>query len=167
MVIWLIGLSGSGKTYIAKKIYNKLKNKNNIFWIDGDDFRKNISYDLKYTLKDRKKNSKRIQDFSKYLEEQTIVVIVSILSIFHEHQNENRKIYKKYVQIFVDGDEEKIIKRNNKEIYSRKKNVVGKDIKFIKPIKSDITIKNDFTRKIDLEIIKTIRYLNEKIKTNN
>ena len=41
MVVWIVGMSGSGKTYFAKKLCEHLKkNKKKIIWIDGDDFRK-------------------------------------------------------------------------------------------------------------------------------
>ena len=69
MVIWIIGKSGTGKTFYARKLYKELIRRNRkVFWIDGDEFRKFISYDLKYSTKDRKINSNRIQDFCKYLE---------------------------------------------------------------------------------------------------
>ena len=68
MIIWIIGKSGSGKTYLMKKLFKKLKNKKKIFLLDGDEFRKYISFDLRYSYKDRKKNSKRIQNFCKYMD---------------------------------------------------------------------------------------------------
>ena len=38
MVVWIIGLSGSGKSFLANKIYKKLINKRKkVIWIDGDD----------------------------------------------------------------------------------------------------------------------------------
>ena len=55
MVVWIIGKSGSGKTFLSKKLFSKIKNKKKIL-IDGDDVRKYINYNLKYSKKDRKKN---------------------------------------------------------------------------------------------------------------
>ena len=54
MVIWIIGLSGSGKTYLSKKIFKRLKGKKIL--VDGDTVRKYITYNLKYTKIDREKN---------------------------------------------------------------------------------------------------------------
>ena len=147
MVIWLIGLSGSGKTFFSKEIEKKLAKKHKIFILDGDEFRKYISYDLKYSVKDRELNSKRIQNFSKYLEEKGYLVIVSILSIFTKHQKENRNIFDKYYQIYIKADFSEIKRKNNKKIYHRKKNVVGKDIKFFEPYKSDFILNNHFDKK--------------------
>ena len=65
MVVWIIGLSGSGKSFLAKSLCQKFKNKK-IIWIDGDDVRKYISYDLGYTIKDRKKNSLLISNICKF-----------------------------------------------------------------------------------------------------
>ena len=88
MVIWIIGLSGSGKTYLSKKIFKKLKGKKIL--IDGDTVRKYLTYNLKYSLNDRKKNSQLISDLCKFLESHGFTVVCSILSIFNEHQKQNR-----------------------------------------------------------------------------
>lgn len=156
MVIWIIGLSGSGKTFLAKNLLKKIKGKKII--VDGDTVRKHITYNLKYTKEDRKKNSQLISDLCKFLESQGFLVICPILSIFREHQKLNRKKFDCYFQIFIDSNILNLKKRNIKKIYS-KKNVVGKNLKFPKPYKSDIVIKNDFLpyskKKIDL-IIKKI-----------
>ena len=68
MLIWLLGKSGAGKTFFAKKIIKYLEKKNiKCFHIDGDEFRKYISIDLKYDLKSRYINGLRVFKFCKYL----------------------------------------------------------------------------------------------------
>ena len=70
MVIWFTGISGVGKTLIAKNIYKILsKRKKNLVHVDGDVFRKMLGNDLGYTLKDRNKNAERIINFVSFLEE--------------------------------------------------------------------------------------------------
>ena len=87
MVIWITGMSGSGKTFYANKICTHLKKKyKNIFFIDGDEIRKYINYKLRYSVSDRRKNSKFIQDLCKYLEKKNLLVVCAILSIFPSHQ---------------------------------------------------------------------------------
>ena len=75
MVIWIIGKSGSGKSYLAQKIINKVKLKKKTIWIDGDNFRKKYCKDLGYSIKDRRINSKRIQNFCLKHEKQNKIVI--------------------------------------------------------------------------------------------
>lgn len=54
MVIWIIGLPGSGKTTLAKKL-QKENSSLKILHIDGDDMRTIWGEDIGYTLEDRKK----------------------------------------------------------------------------------------------------------------
>ncbi len=144
MVIWIIGLSGSGKTFFADKIYKKLKKKTDrLIWIDGDEIRQNFTFNLGYSLKDRKKNSSFIRKLCLFLESKGFVVICSILSIFPSHQRSNKKLFKKYIQIYIKANLQKLKKRNSNKVY-KKKNVVGVNIKFPKPYKSNFTINNNF-----------------------
>lgn len=159
MVIWIIGKSGSGKTFLAKKLceaFSKIRKK--IKWIDGDKFRARNSRDLGFSISDRKKNSKRIQNFCHKYEKRNYLVLCSILSIFKEHQKKNRTLFNDYLQIYIKVNSSILKKRNNKNIYKFKKNVVGKDIEFPNPYKSDLIIKNNF-KKIFLKNIKKIEKL--------
>ena len=166
MVIWVIGKSGSGKSFLAKNLIKQIKKiykKKKILWIDGDDFRKKFSSDLGYSLLDRKKNSKRIQNRCKAFEDKSYLVVCSILSIFKEHQKKNRSLFKNYIQVYIDVATEKLSKRNSKNIYVNKKNVVGKDIKFPTPYKSDIIIKNYFDKRYLKNIKKINKLIDEKL----
>ena len=78
MVIWIIGLSGSGKSFLADKLKKKIKNS---IIVDGDQVRKYLTSDLGYNKIDRKKNSLMIQKLCRFLEEQKFNVICQILSI--------------------------------------------------------------------------------------
>ena len=83
MIIWLIGMSGSGKTEIGKRLYRAIKKDHiNSVFIDGDVIRKMNNNDLGHTIEDRKKNSDRISSLCKFLDDQDIHVVCSILSIF-------------------------------------------------------------------------------------
>ena len=70
-IIWITGISGTGKTTLAKH-YMKFKN---FIWIDGDRFRKLFDEDLGYTLKDR--NKAEINKFCQFLNKQKISMIIS------------------------------------------------------------------------------------------
>ena len=163
MVIWIIGKSGSGKTFISKKIFNSLKQKNKIL-IDGDQIR-DIFYKNKlgFNKNDRKKNALFIIKLCEFLEKNNLIVICAIQSIFPELQKKNRKYFKKYLQIYMKVNNEVLIKRNNKNIYN-KKNVVGLDIKFPKPAKSDLVIYNNFKNDLLYEKKKIIKMINKKIR---
>ena len=163
MVVWVIGISGSGKSFFAKKILNKIKGKK--IHVDGDEVRKYLTYKLGYIKSDRKKNALLISDLCNLLEKKGFIVVCSILSIFKEHQKRNRKIFNKYMQIYLKANIKKVIEKNNKNIYS-KKDVVGKQIKFPTHHKSDITIINNFDHSYKKNIKLIVKRLNEKLKNN-
>ncbi|SVE50480.1 uncharacterized protein METZ01_LOCUS503334, partial [marine metagenome] len=57
MVIWIIGLSGAGKTTLAKEVVAKIgSSKTNVVLIDGDIIREVFGNDLGHTLEDRRQN---------------------------------------------------------------------------------------------------------------
>ena len=143
-----IGLSGSGKTTIAKNIIKKTKKKLNLFHLDGDEFRKIISQDLGFSHQDRRKNAERISKFVYFLSKKKINVIVSVLSNYPYWLRWNKTNIANYYEFFINVDEKELFKRNKKNLYlSRKRNVVGKDIKFNKPTNPKIILENDFKNK--------------------
>ena len=73
MIVWFTGISGVGKTTLAKETFKILKKKiKNILHIDGDKFRKMMGNDLGFSLKDRNKNAQRLINFVKFFINQYI-----------------------------------------------------------------------------------------------
>jgi bifunctional enzyme CysN/CysC len=162
MVIWVVGLSGSGKTYFSQLLYSKLKNTyKNLFLIDGDSFRDVMNNDLGFCYDDREKNGWRLAKLSKWLDGQNIHVIASVLSNYPEQQIFNRENNENYYQIYLKADYDVVSKRDVKKIYKNQANIVGMDIPFNEPISSDRVIINNFksvdAEKIIEEVIKDLR----------
>ena len=154
MVIWIIGLSGAGKTTIGAQLATRLKEHHeNTVFIDGDIIRKIFSHENElsdYNMDNRKRNSRRIVEICKWLDLQGINVICSTLCLFEDILLDNRKIYTEYFEIYLRCDMKQLIERDSKGLYRRCKsgevdNVVGIDLPYSEPIKSDLVINNDFT----------------------
>jgi len=162
MVIWIMGLSGSGKTTLGKIIKEKMKNKK-ILHIDGDIIRKMYSDNLGHSIKDRNINAERISRLVKFISDQNIDIIVSVLSNFPSWLNWNRNNIKNYFEIYIKTNMD-ILKKRRPYLYSGKiRNVVGIDIKFNKPKKTDMVIQNSKDLKnLELSANKIIKKL--KIK---
>ena len=120
MVIWIIGLSGSGKTTLAKIIKKKLiKKKYKLIHIDGDIVRKVYDKKVGYSYKEREINAKRISFLVKFLADQKINLIVSVLSNYPQWLKWNKKNLKKYTQIYLKTDLE-ILKKRKPKLYQKK-----------------------------------------------
>lgn len=172
MVIWITGISASGKSTLGKYFFKKFKKqKKNTVFFDGDEFRKIFHDDIKYTLRDRDVNAIRLTSLVKYVSDQKTNLIVSANITSQRFRDWCRKNVKNYFEIFIDTPIEVLRKRDYKKLYKNAfsgkiKNVVGVDIKFIKPKKPDLIIDNSKT-KHDLylnynKILKEIN--NRKIK---
>lgn len=151
MVIWIIGLSASGKTTLGRAIYKQWKNETpNTVFLDGDDIRKIFRHENQtqhYTIEERERNSDRICELCEWLDMQGINVVCSVLSLFEEARDWNRKTYSKYFEVYIDVPMEILKKREKKGLYEgaasgKIKNVVGVDIPFPTPKNSDYVIDN-------------------------
>lgn len=148
MVIWLIGLSGAGKTTLAEKIVSDANNLDiKTILLDGDVIRKIFDNDLDYSMEDRLLNANRICQLGKFLDDQGINVVCAILSIFPESREWNRNNLKNYYEVFIDTPLDNLMGRDVKGIYSKYQSgeisdVVGMDIDFPVPKNPDLIIDN-------------------------
>jgi adenylylsulfate kinase len=149
MVLWLIGISGAGKTALGKEIYRLLKKGHpNTVFLDGDEMREVFGNDLGHTTEDRWRNAKRFMGLCRLLSCQDIHVICSILSIFHESQRWNREHLQDYFEVYIEAPFNQLLKRDFNGLYraalrGEVKNVVGVDIEFPPPLQPDLVIRND------------------------
>lgn len=144
ILFWITGLSGSGKTTIAKKILPFIEDKcGTTVHLDGDNLR-NILELYGYSFKDRLSNSRKFTKIAKLLTDQGVNVIFSLVGLMNKPRNWNRKNIKNYIEIFIKSDVNKIIASNKKKIYKTKKNLVGVNIKPEFPKNPHIKIDNSF-----------------------
>ncbi|MDA9996094.1 adenylyl-sulfate kinase [Candidatus Pelagibacter sp.] len=169
MVIWITGISASGKSTFGKYFFKKFKKiKKNTIFFDGDEFRKIFHNDIKYTLRDRDINAIRLTSLVKYVSDQKTNLIVSANITSQKFRDWCKKNVKNYFEIFIDTPIEVLRKRDYKKLYKNAfsgkiKNVVGVDIKFIKPKKPDLIIDNSKTKKdLYLNYSKILKEINNK-----
>lgn len=148
-VCWIIGMSASGKTTLAKEMYKLLNNRSkNWIYLDGDTVRNIFGEDLGHTVEERKINAGRISMLCKGLAENGYNVLACVLSIFPENQKENRETLQNYKEVYIRVSLNKLMERDNKSLYQSAldgaiKNVVGVDIDFPEPYMPDAIIDND------------------------
>ena len=149
MIIWLTGISGAGKTTLAKNLLDLLKGKLlNLVGVDGDEIRTLFGNDLGYDINDRIKQIKRIQTLTKFLDKQGIHVIASALYFSEEISNWNKKNFSSYYEIYIKASLALVSNKDVKGIYNKGKigeeeNIVGMDIKWIEPESPFLIIDRD------------------------
>jgi|TARA_B100001964_G_scaffold206993_1_gene238530 adenylylsulfate kinase len=160
ILFWVTGLAGSGKTVIAENIKNNISNKYGpTVIVSGDDLRKIFNY-KKFSRKDRLAYALSYSKFCKCITDNKINIILSTVSLFHKVRKWNRSNIHNYIEIYIQSNIHKIIKQKKKFFYKGNyKNIVGKNIKPEFPQSPHITIKNNFSKSINVlakELIKKI-----------
>jgi cytidine diphosphoramidate kinase len=168
MVVWFIGLSGSGKTTISSKFIKEIKKKTkkHIIHLDGDEIRF-LFENRDYSVKGREKNAKVISNLSNFLNDNNVIVVASVLSIFPSWQLWNKKNIKNYFEVYVKVDFEKLLKREIKSLYKdalsgKINNVVGVDIKFPEPSPDYIFDNNKNGLDFSIKFKEIIEKMNQK-----
>ena len=157
----VFGVSGSGKTAIAKKIKKRISYLYGpTIEVSGDDMRKTFKLN-KFSQKERKKNLPLYNRFKKLITDKKINLIFSVSGHLKRDWQWTRKNIDNHVEIYIKTDIHKIIKLKKKKIYLKhKKNIVGLDIKAEFPQNPDIIINNNFKKNIQLlanELIAKLR----------
>ena len=165
MVIWIIGLSGTGKTTLANEVVNRIRElKGKVVLLDGDLIRDLFGNDVDHTIEGRKLNAERLSVLTKYLADQDINVVAAVLSIFPEWRRWNRENINSYAEVYVKSSMETLVRRDIKDLYERAikgeiENVVGVDIPFPEPDNPELIIENNVYREEFNEFIDQIMNL--------
>jgi adenylylsulfate kinase len=126
-LIWLTGLSGSGKTTIAKAMLAKLQSEGHSAMIlDGDEIRdifKNNGFDKEA----RVKHNQDVGKMAVYLQSQGIIPIVSLISPYAEARDYVRSISKDFTEIYVNTPLSVCEERDVKGLYKKVRNGEIKD----------------------------------------
>lgn len=123
-VIWLTGLSGSGKTTIANSLQTYLFNNNiNSYVLDGDNVRSGLNKELGFSDIDRKENIRRISEVSKLFSDAGILTITAFISPFEEDRKIAKEIIESdFIQIYISTPIEICEQRDPKGLYKKVRN---------------------------------------------
>jgi bifunctional enzyme CysN/CysC len=121
-VLWLTGLSGSGKSTIANRLEQKLLAIGcHTMLLDGDNFRHGLSRDLGFTDTDRVENIRRVGEVARLMGDAGLIVICAFISPFRADRQMAREIAAPhpFVEIFVDTPIAECIRRDPKGLYAK------------------------------------------------
>ncbi len=171
ILIWLSGLSGSGKSTIANGLEKKLYENGFLsYLLDGDNIRIGLNKDLGFSDDGRKENIRRISEVSRLMLDAGLIVITAFISPFDEERELAKSLVKKdnYFLVHVECSVEKCEERDVKGLYKKArmgeiKNFTGIDSPYEIP-KSPSLIVDTEKETINQSVEKVYTAIKSKIK---
>ena len=120
--IWLTGLSGAGKSTIARGLRAQLCDRDEaVEVLDGDEVREHLSKGLGFSREDRDTNIRRIAYVAKLLNRNGVVAITAAISPYRETREEVRRLLGEphFVEVYVRCPLDELVRRDVKGLYAR------------------------------------------------
>ena len=170
-VLWLTGLSGSGKSTIAEALERKLHNNGYFAQVlDGDNIRSGINSNLGFSLEDRQENIRRIAEIGKLYLNSGIITLNSFISPTVEIRNFAKKIIgvENFIEIYINAPLEVCEQRDVKGLYQKArkgiiKGFTGIDSPYEPPTNPAIEIKTD-QLSLEESVEQIFNYINPILK---
>src|SRR5438093_5315597 len=122
-VVWLTGLSGSGKTTIANALRDRLtKTHLDVVVLDGDELRRTVSNDLGFTNADRDEHVRRVGALAEREARRGKIVIVALISPYRAARaaaRENIERFARFIEVHVDAPIDVLRARDPKGLYRK------------------------------------------------
>jgi bifunctional enzyme CysN/CysC len=150
-VVWLTGLSASGKSTIATDLERELFNLGrHVYVLDGDNMRHGLCSDLGFSPKDRKENIRRVGETAKLFAEAGIICITAFISPYRSDREMVRQIMApgKFVEVYVNAPLEVCESRDPKGLYAKArahqiKEFTGISAPYESPERAEVELKTD------------------------
>ena len=147
-LIWLTGLSGSGKSTIANALEKRLHALGmHAYVLDGDNLRMGLNVDLGFTPEDRAENVRRVSEVGKLMIDAGLIVITALVSPFEVDRQRARSIFDEgdFIEVFVDTPVDVCISRDPKGLYKKASqgqipNFTGVGQDYERPTKPELTL---------------------------
>ncbi len=151
-VIWLTGLSGAGKSTIARGLERELFNLGmHVYVLDGDNIRHGLNANLGFSPEDRVENIRRVAEVAKMMADAGTVVITAFISPYRQDRRRAREIALgagDFVEVFVNAPIEVCEQRDVKGLYKRARageiqEFTGISAPYESPVDPEITVHTD------------------------
>ena len=147
-IVWLTGLSGSGKSTIANALEGELlRSGHHSYLLDGDNIRHGLNKDLGFSDADRVENIRRIGEVAKLFADAGLIVITAFISPFRADRDLVRAMVGpgEFFEVFVKAPLEVCEQRDPKGLYKKAragtiKQFTGIDSPYEEPLKPELVL---------------------------
>src|SRR5579862_2654859 len=145
-VLWLTGLSGAGKSTIARRVETELRALGrNVEVLDGDEIRTNLSKGLGFSKEDRDTNIRRIGYVARLLSRNGVIAISAAISPYRDVRDELRGQHERFFEVYMHCSIEKLTERDVKGLYKKAlageiKNFTGISDPYEPPVNPDLVL---------------------------
>ncbi|XP_002532415.4 adenylyl-sulfate kinase 3 [Ricinus communis] len=148
-VIWITGLSGSGKSTVACALSQMLYQRGKLTYIlDGDNLRHGLNNDLSFKAEDRAENIRRVGEVGKLFADAGVICIACLISPYRKDRDACRKILPNgdFIEVFMDIPLQVCESRDPKGLYKlaragKIKGFTGIDDPYEPPLNCEISLK--------------------------
>ena len=175
--IWYTGLSGSGKSTIAREVEKKLFEMGvKTYVLDGDNVRHGLNKNLGFSPEDRTENIRRIGEVAKLFVDAGMVVMTAFISPYKADRDQVRNILEdgEFVEVYVEADLETCEERDPKGLYKKArageiKEFTGISAPYEAPENPELVVNTTEETDVEKNAQKVIDYLISKgyIKNSN
>jgi adenylylsulfate kinase len=163
--LWFTGLSGSGKTTIAREVERRLKAEGcKVECLDGDEIREYLCRDLGFSKEDRDENIRRVSYVAGLLTRNDIITLCCFISPYREARQEARELIGDFIEVYVNAPLEVCETRDVKGLYRKARaglisNFTGVSDSYEPPENPELEI--DSTKDLSYSVEQVLDYLKE------
>ena len=149
VTLWFTGLSGAGKTTLARIVENELSRRGHkVEVLDGDVVRTNLSKGLGFSKEDRDTNIRRIGFVCNLLTRNEVIAIAAAISPYRDVRDEVRRDIGAFVEVYVKCPIDVLAERDVKGLYKRAlageiKHFTGIDDPYEAPLAPEVIVETD------------------------
>ena len=164
VTLWFTGLSGSGKTTVARRVHELLQSRHILSErLDGDVVRQSLCRDLGFSREDRDKNIERVTFVSQILTRNGVVVLSCFISPYRAMRDNARHLIGDFLEIYVRTPLDVLVERDVKGMYAKAiageiKQFTGISDPYEEPLNPEIVV-NTAEQTLDESVNQILAYL--------